>query len=834
MKRIVPLIFSMLMPLSILLAQGPKVYTSADIVGELKKLNTLGSVMYIAAHPDDENTNLIAYLVNKKHLRTAYFAFTRGDGGQNLIGPEIREGLGVIRTQELLKAREVDGGEQMFSRANDFGYSKNPDETFSKWGREEALGDLVWAIRKFRPDVLITRFPENSGGRTHGHHTASAILAREAFNAAGDASRFPEQLKFVKPWQPQGLYWNSWTWAYRVYYNQEDFDTSKLITYDVGAYDALKGQSMTEIAAKGRSMHKSQGFGTVGKRGSNLEYLDPLEVKGEIPKSDVFENIDTDWSRVKGGKEVGKWINKAIEEFNPNDPSTIIPDLVQAYRASEKLKSEFWKLEKQEELKKLIKACAGLYLQATSDEYSKVPGEDVNLTLEAINRSKANILLDKVTFSLPSDPVVIDSVLYFNQEKEIKKVVVKLPEYLPYSDPYWLKKEGTQGMFRVDDQKLIGLPENLPVLTATFHLKVDNVPIDYRLPVVYKKGDPVEGEVYRPFSIVPSVFVNLPQKVLVYSDEQARSVEVKVQAGKANVKGELQLELPQGWKAEPATIAFDLRQKGEEQSLEFLLTPPQTESSGFLRAVAVVDDKRYDQEIQEIDYSHIPSQLLMPKAKAKLVKLNLVRKGEKVAYVPGAGDDIPAALGQIGFQVDELHAEDISSSDLEAYDAIILGVRAYNTQPALKFAQEKLLNYVKNGGTMIVQYNTNFRLVLDEKELAPYPLNLSRDRVTVEESKITFLQPENKLLNYPNKITEKDFEGWVQERGLYFPNQWDAHFDAVISSQDPGESAKDGGLLIAQYGKGYYIYTGYSWFRELPAGVPGAYRIFTNMISVGM
>ncbi len=811
-------------------SQAPKRASSADIHDAMKKLSVLGSALYLAAHPDDENTRLISYLSNELRVNTAYLSLTRGDGGQNLIGPEISELLGVIRTEELLMARSVDGGKQFFSRANDFGYSKHSDETLEIWNKDEVLSDVVWTIRNFQPDIIINRFDHTSAGKTHGHHTSSAILSFEAFDLAGNKNAYPEQLEYVDTWQPIRLYFNTSWWFYGSRENFEKADKSKMVGVDVGVYYPLKGKSNNEIAAESRSMHKCQGMGSTGSRGSQTEYLELL--KGEMPnnREDLFEGINTSWSRLKGGAPIGKVLAKVEKKFNYENPGESVPNLIKAYKMIKALPDGYWKNIKLEEIKNVIKSCMALYIEAVANEYSATPGQDIELSMEVVNRSAVNATLESVTYF----PMALDSVLNLDlKNNQVYKFYKKitLPYDIESTTPYWLTKKGSLGMYVVEDQLLRGKPETPRALKMSFKIKVEGELLDLMVPVVYKKTDPVKGEMYRPFEITPPVFVNIKNKVYVFVDNEPKTVKVLVKAGKENVLGSVSVIVPEGWKLEPGMTSFSLKQKGEEQTFNFTLFPPNDQTEGFIAALVNIDSQYYNEGVQIIEYDHIPTQTVLQKASAKIVKIDLRRAGQNIGYIEGAGDFIPESLEQIGYELTLLQADDITLDNLNNFDAVILGIRAYNTQEHLKFYQPILMDYVKGGGTMIVQFNTGHRL--KTKDLAPYPLKISRDRVSQEDAEVRILLPEHEVLNFPNKITEKDFEGWVQERGLYFPNEWDEHFQAILSSNDPGETPKDGGLLIAKYGDGYYIYTGYSWFRELPAGVAGAYRIFTNLISIG-
>ncbi len=807
-------------------SQKPKRYSSSEILLGLKRLNVVGSALYIAAHPDDENQRVITYMANEKLLRSAYMSLTRGDGGQNLIGPEIRELLGVIRTQELIAARNVDGGRQFFSRANDFGYSKNPEETMKIWDRDQVLSDVVYVFRKFRPDLIITRFPPDDRGG-HGHHTTSAIMAKEAFFLAANPNAFPEQLDRVDTWQPQKIFWNThpWFWSRRGI----EFDSAAFIPVDLNLYNPLLGRSYSEISAESRTMHKSQGFGSSGSRGSSMEWFGYLDGEGSM--RDIFEGLDFSWNRVDGGKKIIPLVDRAIMDFDPDDPGSTVALLVEIRKALGQLGSEFWKNEKISEVDALIAAASGLYLEAVANDSRATPGEQIELAVEAINRSTANIILADIAYVSVSKDSSIQATLKDN-EKVSFKTRIRLSEDVIPSQPYWLREKGTLGMYKVSDPRHLTTPENPAALQVEFGLIVEGERIRFTQPVVFKKNDPVEGEVYRPFVVTPPVHINFEQNVVIFANGEPKEIPVEVIAGKKNVQGILGLDLPDNWGIEPKSFEIELGEKGESRLCQFRIRPPDEQQVAEVKAkFKLKDGNQYSQGLVTINYDHIPYQVLFPEASARLVKLDIVKNGESIGYIMGAGDDIPSSLEQIGYQVDLLTKEDISVEKLRQYDAIILGIRAYNTVDWLKFEQTKLLDYVKEGGTLIVQYNTSHRLVTPN--IAPYDLKLSRGRVSDETANMRILKPNHPILNTPNKITAADFEDWVQERGLYFPGEWDENFEAILSSNDPGEDPRDGGLLVAKYGEGHYIYSGYSWFRELPAGVPGAYRIFTNMISVG-
>ena len=831
-------------------AQEPPRPDSAAILLGLKKLQFLGSALYVAAHPDDENTRLIAYLANGQMADTAYLAMTRGDGGQNLIGPEIGEQLGLIRSQELLAARRIDGGRQFFTRAIDFGFSKSPEETLRIWDGDTVLSDTVRVFRQFQPDVVITRFPTEDAD-THGHHTTSARMASQAFTAAGDAKRFPDQVAAgLGTWRPKRLLWNTSRWFYD---KPEDFHPESLLGVDVGGFSPLLGEAYPELAARSRSMHRSQGFGSGGQRGEVIEYLQLVD--GEPAKKDLFEGIDTTWGRVAGGRPVGALIEKAYREFLPEEPAAIVPTLLEARAKLAALPAGRWTTTKKGELDRVIAACLGLFLEASAELPGAAPGETVKIDLEAANRSGIAVAIKgaRVASGAPAAagpgtptmgatsasggaPAALASTAWdepLNARQSIKKTVdVPLPETMSPSAPYWLRARPKQGVFTVEDPAFIGMPENPPALTAAFDLDIAGTPVSFERAVAYKWTDPARGERYRPFEVVPAVAVAIDGSVFVLPPDKAtHTVNVRLHAGRAPVEGTVALETPEGWTAAPASRPFSIAARDAETTVTFTLTPPAAPSSGTLRAVATAGGKRYDRGLVHLNYDHIRTQVVMPPAEARVVRTDLKRRGQKIAYVQGAGDSVPAGLAEVGYDVTTLTQDDLTPERLRGFDTVVLGVRAMNTLDRLRFAQPALWDFVRGGGTVIVQYTTGHELKVDQ--VAPLPLKISRDRVTEETAEVKFLAPDHPVLNVPNKITAADFDGWVQERGLYFADSWDPAFTPILSSHDAGEPARDGGLLVAKVGNGYFVYTGYAFFRQFPAGVPGAYRLFANLVALG-
>ena len=795
------------LPLS-LCAQQMQQLNAAEIKQGLESLNVTGSVLYIAAHPDDENTRLLGFLAKEKKFKTGYLSLTRGDGGQNLIGNEQAELLGLIRTQELLAARRTDGAEQFFTRANDFGFSKNPEESFKIWDKNKILADVVWVIRKFQPDVIITRFPEDSRAG-HGHHSGSAILAREAFIAAADAKQFPEQLKFVKPWQAKRIVWNTFN------FGGTNTTSDEQLKIDVGGYNALLGKSYGEIAAESRSNHRSQGFGSARQRGAGLEFFSPIA--GQKANADLFEGVNSTLDRNPGFSNIQSLLTEINTEYQVADPSRSIPKLL-----------ELRKLVKDRPFKKelldnIILACAGLWLEGAAVNPFYALNEPVNVRLQAILRAGRS-------FTMPVSIVEVGTGTTLDlKPNEMAQKEITIPGSKTLSQPYWLEKPHALGSFTVDSLFKIGLAENPIGLSVLYKIKLGDQEIVKRMPVVYKYTDQVKGELYQPLVIAPAVTATMSEKGFVFNGTESKVISVHLRSFKDNASGILKPTLPTGWKSSPESIPFQLLKKGDEQLVSFTVTPAGNTNRGKILLDVSVDGKSYNYGLRVIDYEHIPVQTLFPLAEANVESIDLKIVGKRIGYIAGAGDLIPQSLKQIGYDVINLTENQIMNSDLSGYDAIVTGVRFYNVNEQLKSLQPKLMKYVENGGVLLVQYNVNSPLKIDN--LGPYPFRLTRDRVTEEDAAVKILVPENAAFNYPNKITSKDFEGWIQERGLYFTGDIDQHYTPLISIGDTGESPNNGSLIVTNYGKGKYVYTGISFFRQLPAGVPGAYRLFVNLLS---
>ncbi len=814
---------------------GPTELDSAQIQLALRKLGVVGSVLYIGAHPDDENTNLLAYLANHALLRTAYLSLTRGDGGQNLIGAEQGAELGVIRTQELLAARRIDGAEQFFTRARDFGYSKTPEETLRIWGKDAVLADVVWVIRRFRPDIIITRFsPELAD--THGHHTASAQLAVEAFRAAATPTRFPEQLgQGVRPWQAQRLLWNRSSWSIKP-----GEDLSKFLSLDVGKYNPLLGLSYGEMAADSRSMHKSQGFGVARARGPIVEYFKLLDQAPSSPSlaGSVLGGIDFSWSRIKDSSEVARLVERAARQFVPATPHKIIPILLQLDKALDFIPDAYWRTHKEDQVRELVLACAGLFIEATAADFRAVPGETVDVTATAINRSPAEFALREIRLPDSVIPMRIGSLASF----EVKRAI-RVPNTAALTTPYWLVAPPEPGLFRVEDPTLVGMPEAPAPLAVEFVLVSPISTLTVKRPITFKWTDPVAGECYRPLEVTPPILVRPASTMLVLPNGEPRTLGVRLTAVAAPISGSLRPEIPAGWSVAPTSAPFELAAKGDEKEILFHIQPSpkmgqQVYARVVLHFVAEVGGGRFSLGQIRIEHAHIPMQTILANADVQLSAFPLERKGTRIGYLPGPGDEIPASLRQAGYMVtvisDPVLADAAASQSAAAFadfDAVVTGVRAFNSNARVRAAYRALLAYVQSGGTLVVQYNTNNRLSPLHTPIGPFPFEIGHERVTDEDAPVTFTSPAHSILNYPNKITEHDFQGWLQERGLYFASNWDARYQTMVSMSDPGEPALPGGILVARYGKGTFIYTGLAFFRQLPAGVPGAFRLFANLLA---
>lgn len=819
MKKSILLFLNIFSFLNLLQAQSYPTWTSAEMYQAIRKLNVLGSVLYVAAHPDDENTRLITYLSKERLYRTGYMSMTRGDGGQNLIGNEQGIELGLIRTQELLAARRIDGGEQFFSRAYDFGFSKSPEETFTKWDKEKILSDVVWVIRKFQPDVIITRFPTTGEGG-HGHHTASAILANEAFTAAADPSRFPEQLKYVKAWQARCILFNSFN------FGGNNTITDDQLKVDVGGYNPLLGKSYGEIAAESRSQHKSQGFGVPGSRGESFESF--KTTGGKAPSNDIMDGLDLTWKRVAGGEKVQVLVDEVTKNFDLLKPEQSVPGLVKLYKAIQALPDGYWKAQKLKEVQELVAQCTGLFIEATTTDQFAVQTDSVRINIAINNRQGAAAAFQQL--QIDQFDSTFAQALSKNRNISFSKKLF-IPTTKPLTQPYWLANKMEEGYFNVTDQQLIGRADVEPAYTARIKLKIEGEDFVFERPVKYKFTDPVKGELYEPLVIVPQVLVSVDPATVIRTSQESPSFTVTLKANKKFTPLQT-ADVELAGKTTPVVLRNNLPALDKDNIVGYEAKVQDTISSDY-RGVSLVNGKEtFNQGLRSIHYDHIPFIAYYKAATLQTSFVDLKTANKRIGYIVGAGDKVPASLEQMGYEVVVLGDKELSRNNLQQFDAIITGVRAYNTNEWMNAYFDKLMKYVQDGGNLIVQYNTSSNIGPVRAKIGPYPFNISRTRVTDEKAEVTFLKPEHQVLNYPNKITAADFNGWIQERSIYHGSDWDKNFETILTMHDPGEKPDAGSLLIAKYGKGYFTYTGLVFFRELPAGVPGAYRLLANIIAL--
>lgn len=813
-------------------AQAPQSWTAGEMYQAIKKLKILGSVLYIAAHPDDENTRLIAFLSKDKLYRTGYLSLTRGDGGQNLIGDEQGIDLGLIRTQELLAARRIDGGEQFFSSAFDFGYSKNPEETFSKWDKEKILSDVVWVIRKFQPDIIITRFPTTGEGG-HGHHTASAILANEAFAAAADAKRFPEQLKYgVSTWQVKRVLWNTFNFGGN---NTTRDDQFKI---DVGGYNSLLGDSYGEIASESRSQHKSQGFGVPASRGEAIEFF--KSTKGDTPKDNLLDDINVTWSRIDGGSIIEQAVDSVLNNFDFLHPEYSVKGLVEVYQKINALTESVWKNKKLDEVKTLIAQCSGLFLEAVTNNQYAVQTDSIKINFNLNNRLGTDAVLTKI--NVDGFDTTFTKALFRNKNIGIPKTIF-VPDTKQVTQPYWLDRPKAEGYFNITDQRKIGQPDVDPAYVANFQILFYNTAISFSIPVKYKFTDPVKGELYEPVVVIPTVLLSVDSRLKVSKGNNNFNGTIFLAPQKDSVAvyfGKLYNKDYGGFTYHYKPEQILLAQKAKKYEAAYYINAKTdneyylgTQSEGMAN---MFTDLRtpflYYQELHTIKYDHIPYINYLTNISVVNRKLDLKTAGKKIGYITGAGDKVPQALALMGYQVFFLDEKDLEKNNLKQFDAIITGVRTYNTHEWMNSYYDKLMQYVNQGGNLIVQYNTSNQIGPVRAKIGPYNFDITRSRVTDEHAKVSLLKPTSPVFNFPNKITEKDFEGWIQERSIYHASDPSGKYEKLISMSDPGEKSDDGSLIVTKYGKGWFTYTGLVFFRELPAGVPGAFRLLANIIAL--
>lgn len=861
MSKILSVFFVILISIFNTQSQTPNSQSAADIFLSLKKLNVLGTILYIGAHPDDENTRLLSYLSKEKLYRTGYLSLTRGDGGQNLIGNEQGIELGLIRTQELLAARRIDGAEQFFSRAYDFGFSKSTEETISIWGKENIISDIVWVIRKFQPDVIITRFPDDTRAG-HGHHSASAYFARMAFTAAADSNQFTDQLAFaVKPWQVKRVLWNTFNFGGN---NTTAEDQLKL---DVGMLNPLLGKSYGEIASESRSQHKSQGFGVARQRGQSFEYFTLFE--GEKASNDLMDNITTSWQRLETEwgnatiKNIEQLISEIISEYQISNPEKSVSKLIQVYKIIQNQKDGYWQEKKLQEIKDLIIACSGLFAETTSNAEYVVNGDILKLNSTINNRHGLNIAIEKIElydaatllqkkfpypqnenlkvqiFSNNENKAQFDSSFNLLLNKNINvQVPISVNKIRGNSQPYWLTNEMKQGHFEVHDQRYIGMAENNATFTSIITLNIEGTSFLIERPVQYKHTDPVKGELYEPFVCLPKISIAISPNVVLSNVKPKTQNKLSIHFNSfVNSKELVTIKTVQN----TSSTIFENKPMEFQKNSSGIISVPVNDIFGSVEQKIIKPwmsfkgndkDEIFNYTYRTIRYDHIPSIHYFYQDFVKVVDDEIKTVGKKVGYIHGAGDKIPEALQQMGYDITVLEEKDITTENLKSFQAIITGVRAYNTNEYLTNKYDVLMGYIQNGGNLIVQYNTNNQIGPVKAKIAPYDFTISRNRITNENAIVNFDLPNHSVLNFPNKITAKDFEGWIQERSIYHADKMSEQYSMPLSMADAGEKNNNGALVIAPYGKGNFVYTGIVFFRLLPAGVGGAYRLFANLIAL--
>ncbi len=847
--------------------------SGAAILQELREFRTFGTVLMVAAHPDDENRPLLAFLSKSRDLRTAYLSINRGDGGQNEIGPEFDAKLGVIRTQELLAGRRIDGARQFFTRAIDFGYSKSMEETLRIWDHQAVLGDVVRIIRTFRPDVIITRFAPVAQPGNHGHHNASAFLAVEAFKLAGDPKAYPEQIaEGLAPWQPTRIVQ----------------DGGNGLSISGGNTDPATGETVQAMAARTSIQHKTQGVGGGGGRGGGAgggNFTANFTLLDGTPGTGLMDGVDTTWARVpNGGTEIAQLVEELIARFKLDTPDASVPAIL-ALRAkltvlrtaTRQRPEDPVLLEKYTLLDRILQHSLGLVLETTASTAEVTREDTINIHYRVTSRATIPIAWQSPAAERPYPPVAVfndsDRVMRFGSGNPFPKnmqlvageaaegditdrLEVLIPGH-PLTQPYWLREEPAAGIFGVSakDTKLIGQPENPSLFVVWYSFRVGGQNLVLYDEVCVSDGS---GRPSRSVAIISPVSLKFGSSVALFTPGSKKTIEVEATAAHANAIGTLHLETPAvatttsdgrtfelnppgGWVITPASQPFKLAARGDTVKLTFTVTAPVMFTSavgatGNLLAVAEMSDgTRFSNQHEEIHYDHIPVQILQPPARLKVVATDFATRGKNVGYLPGAGDATAEALTQLGYNVTTLTGADLTPEKLRGLDAVVIGVRAFNERTDFAGNLPGLLAYAEAGGTVIAQYNRPNGL--RTQQLGPYPLSIQGQapplRVTDETAPVTFRLPDHPALNTPNKINAADFAGWVQERGAYFASSWDAHYDAPLAMSDPGETQPDSSLLIAKYGKGYYVYTSLAFFRQLPAGVPGAYRLFANLVSLG-
>lgn len=834
----------------------------------LERLPVVASVLYTTAHPDDEDSSLLTFLSRGAHTRTVLLTATRGEGGQNLIGPEKDEAMGLLRTGELLAADAYTGVEQRFTRAYEFGYSKTAEETLAKWGEEEILADFVRVIRQERPDIIISRFYGTPRDR-HGHHQAAGILTRRAYRAAADPHRFPEQLAAgLRPWQAKKLYQDNFRFFGR---STEPWN----VMIDVGRLDPILGRSYHEIGMAGHRQHRSQGLGAIlprkGSVKATLSIVDHV-IPVSARESSLFDGIDTSLTGMaaRAGEEAVRWpplraalaeiqhdVEAALVAFDPHHPEAVAPSIlagldrlrqlihsVKVSPLSDDARYEllFLLRHKERDFLDAAQKALNVELDVRAEDETVIPGQTFDVTVGVYNRGSVAVDLEDIHLVVPPHWTVNRSSGTVSRLKggdhRVMHFSVRVADDAPFTQPYWFRRSRRENRYELRSEAYHTLPFAPPEVVARAICRAFGVDFEITEPARAVHRDRLRGAEFRDVQVVPALSVKLEPRIAIAPLSPARQVHEFRVTILSNVpgpvEGTVELDVPTSWRVTPSVASFHCARKSEIATLAFRVTIPGGLKSQQqrVRAVARLDGREYTSWYQVISYPGIWTRHLYHPAESRVEVFDVkVAPHLNVGYILGTQDEIPEALKQLGVHVELLDEDDLAFGDLSRFDCIIAGVRAYVFRDDLKTHNQRLLEYVKNGGVFIVQYNT--ARSWNPADYAPYPASMKgNERITVEESPVEILIPDHPVFNRPNKITAADFQGWVQERGLYFWSEWDPHYRPLLSGHDPGEAPQLGGWLEAEYGKGLYVYTAYAWFRQLPAGVPGAYRLFANLISL--
>ncbi|MEQ9064591.1 MAG: PIG-L family deacetylase [Vicingaceae bacterium] len=795
--------------------------SSSELIEELGRLKSPYRIMYLAAHPDDENTRLISYLTGHLKADVAYLSLTRGSGGQNLIGPEKGPHLGILRTEELLAARRIDHGRQFFTRAIDFGYSKTSEESFTMWGEQEVLHDVVYIMRHFKPHIVIDRFPPNNYAG-HGHHQASAILSDEAFDLCSDSVKFPMQIDRFGIWSPSRLYFNSSSWWDKTL--PERAKNDQLIKeINVGVYNENLGYSYNELSAFSRSQHKSQGFGSAASRGDQFEYLE--FIKGEVTNNELLnegmlDEADRSWLALS------TIIDSIIDSFDFNHPDASVPKLIALRRRVVDLATNHVRFnEKLSLLDNIIFGCLGLNVEVTCQKPVFTDNQEIIAQISAINRSSVPTSLIEVQTA--------NDVLSWNRMLENNVVFTDTfllagGESLKFSNPFWIGPEG-DNLYHFDPEYLTESSSQVNFPKVKVKLAILGDSIEREFPVIYQWTDRVKGGLEKNISILPEVTIAFDQRIYFPDSGAIRgNVLLKVHgnsevSGRLVFRGDTSLHL----KSDDEIV---IKNTGAAILHPFELGYSSLDlSNATIKMAFVTNNDTFDLEYSEIVYDHIRPQMALLPCAAKVVPVEFGQSPGRIAYIPGPDNEMIEYLRDAGCEIEDFDESDFLSDKLSSFDVLLFGIRSLNVNPNLNNYSLQVQSFIRSGGTAILLYQTSRGM--ESPKISPYPFTISRKRITDERAETKILKPEHPLLNKPFKITLADFDGWNQERGLYFADDRSEKFNVLFAWHDPEETDEFGGMIVAKYGKGAFIYTGISFFRHIPAGVSGSYKLLYNTLS---